>query len=166
MESTCSNQEKTVVLLKPDAHEYRVIEEIIDIIRNHEMHIEKRYRFARGSIPGNLLEDHYGNLPQNHRDNAVASMLSGEITALLCSGVNVVGRMRALGGTSFDPAKCEEGTIRKIFSRDTIESSIKEERSVRNIIHTSDSVESALREKEIWFDGKYQLNYIDESPGE
>ena len=163
MESTCSNQEKTVVLLKPDAHEYRVIEEVIEMIQNHEMRIEKRYRFAQGSIPGKLLEDHYSNLPENHRNNAVASMLSGEITALLCAGVNVVGRMRALGGTSFDPAKCEEGTIRKNFSRDSVEASIREGRSVRNIIHTSDSVESALREKEIWFDGKYQLNYSDES---
>ena len=164
MESTCTDIEKTVVLLKPDAHEYRVIEEIIDIIRTHEMQIEKRYRFTFGSIPKKLFEDHYCDLPQNHRDNAVASMLSGEITALLCSGVNAVRRMRSLGGTSFDPAKCEEGTIRKLFSRDTLEASVKEGRAVYNIIHTSDSVESALREKEIWFDGKYQLNYIDESP--
>lgn len=162
-EETMSNEEKTVVLLKPDAHEHDVIGDIISIIEDNGINVEKRYRFPCGSIPREMLEYHYDNLTEYDRKNAVEYMLSGDITALLCSGDNVIGRMRDLGGVTFKPEECKPGTIRKEFSRDTYAASKQEGRSVRNVIHTSDSAQSAERETEIWFGGKFELKYIDET---
>ncbi len=67
-------------------------------------------------------------------------MSSGPIVALLLEKENAIEDFRKLIGNT-DPAKAEEGTIRKMFA----------ESVQRNAIHGSDSVENAARETDFFF---------------
>lgn len=67
-------------------------------------------------------------------------MSSGPIVALLLEKENAIEDFRKLIGNT-DPAKAEEGTIRKMFA----------ESVQRNAIHGSDSVENAAREADFFF---------------
>jgi len=67
-------------------------------------------------------------------------MSSGPIIALYLEKENAIEDFRKLIGNT-DPAKAEEGTIRKMFA----------ESVQRNAIHGSDSVENAVREADFFF---------------
>ncbi len=67
-------------------------------------------------------------------------MSSGKIIALVLQKANAIEDFRKLIGTT-DPAKAEEGTIRKLFAK-SIQS---------NAIHGSDSDENALKEAGFFF---------------
>ncbi|OFX20510.1 MAG: nucleoside-diphosphate kinase [Bacteroidetes bacterium GWA2_31_9b] len=67
-------------------------------------------------------------------------MSSGPIIALYLEKENAIEDFRKLIGNT-DPAKAEEGTIRKLFA----------ESVQRNAIHGSDSVENAVREADFFF---------------
>jgi len=67
-------------------------------------------------------------------------MSSGPIVAMVLEGENVIARNRALMGAT-DPAKAERGTIRADFA-DSVE---------RNIVHGSDSPETARDEIRFFF---------------
>lgn len=67
-------------------------------------------------------------------------MSSGPIVALLLEKENAIEDFRKLIGNT-DPAKADEGTIRKMFA----------ESVQRNAIHGSDSPENAKREADFFF---------------
>jgi len=73
-------------------------------------------------------------------EGLVEFMSSGPIVALLLEKENAIEDFRKLIGNT-DPAKAEEGTIRKMFA----------ESVQRNAIHGSDSVENATREADFFF---------------
>lgn len=73
-------------------------------------------------------------------EGLVEFMSSGPIVALLLEKENAIEDFRKLIGNT-DPAKAEEGTIRKMFA----------ESVQRNAIHGSDSVENAAREADFFF---------------
>jgi nucleoside-diphosphate kinase len=73
-------------------------------------------------------------------EGLVDFMSSGPIVALLLEKENAIEDFRKLIGNT-DPAKAEEGTIRKMFA----------ESVQRNAIHGSDSVENAAREADFFF---------------
>ncbi len=62
---------------------------------------------------------------------------------------NVIVRSRELIGTT-EPVSAKQGTIRHLFSNDSYELAEKENRLIRNVIHASDSLESAKKEIKIW----------------
>ncbi len=61
----------------------------------------------------------------------------------------VIKKFRDVIGNT-NPAKAVVGTIRYIFSRDSLDKAISENRPVENVIHCSDSVEEARREINVW----------------
>lgn len=72
---------------------------------------------------------------------------SGPVVCMVWKGKNVVKTGRQMLGET-DPAKSMPGSIRGDFSIDI----------GRNIIHGSDSVESAQKEIELWF-GKEVVDF-------
>ena len=74
----------------------------------------------------------------------VEFMMSGPIVALVAEGNRVIEGFRKLAGTT-DPTTAEPGTIRGDLARD------QGTKVVQNIVHGSDSVESATREISIFF---------------
>lgn len=75
-------------------------------------------------------------------------MTSGPSVLLALSGEDAVAKVRAMNGAT-NPAQAAPGTIRHDFA-----SSIGE-----NIVHSSDSVESAAREVAFWFSPAELVEY-------
>jgi nucleoside-diphosphate kinase len=74
----------------------------------------------------------------------VEFMMSGPVVAIIAEGNRVIEGFRKLAGAT-DPTVAEPGTIRGDLARD------QGTKVVQNIVHGSDSVESATREIGIWF---------------
>jgi len=95
-----------------------------------------------------LLEKHYAE----HQDKPffeplVEFMMSGPIVAIVAEGNRVIEGFRSLAGVT-DPTVAAPGTIRGDLARD------QGTKVVQNIVHGSDSPESAAREIAIFFEGK------------
>merc|ERR1719354_633091 len=88
-----------------------------------------------------LLEEHYGDLMSKpFFPGLINFMTSGPVVSMCWQGKDVVKQGRAMLGET-DPLKSKPGSIRGDFSIDM----------GRNIIHGSDSVESANDEIKMWF---------------
>ncbi|NWQ80896.1 NDKM protein, partial [Columbina picui] len=88
-----------------------------------------------------LLDKHYQQLRQKPFYPALlAYMTSGPLVAMVWEGYNVVRSTRAMVGDT-DSAVAAAGTIRGDFSMHVS----------RNVVHASDSVETAQREIGFWF---------------
>jgi nucleoside-diphosphate kinase len=74
----------------------------------------------------------------------VEFMMSGPVVAIIAEGNRVIEGFRKLAGAT-DPTVAEPGTIRGDLARD------QGTKVVQNIVHGSDSAESATREIAIWF---------------
>ncbi len=134
--------EKTLVLIKPDAHQNGKASNIwaLYMYRGLNM-VQRRELDPTKESTKELLEAHYAeHLGRSYYDNLINFMTSGPITALVFEGEGVIERVRMLHGAT-DPAKAELGTIRAMFGTNV----------TKNAVHASDSVESAEREIAIWF---------------
>ena len=130
--------ERTLVLIKPDAMERKLMGEIITIYENRGLHISS-LKIIKPSIE--IAKTHY----IDHKDkpfyeSLVSYITSGEVCALVIEGDNVVTKVRKINGAT-DPLDADMGTIRGRFAISKSE----------NTVHSSDSVESAEREIKIWF---------------
>jgi nucleoside-diphosphate kinase len=84
------------------------------------------------------------------RQRNLEYLTCGPIVAMVLEGYGVISGVRKiLGSTS--PAAGDVGTIRDDYSLDTFYLADIVARSTRTMIHASDSVESAKREIDIWF---------------
>ena len=92
-----------------------------------------------------VLEQHYAeHVGKPFYEPLVEFMLSGPSVAIRLAGNRVIEGFRSLAGTT-DPTTAAPGTIRGDFGRDWGNG------PQENIVHGSDSVESAQRELAIWF---------------
>ncbi|NXJ44199.1 NDKM protein, partial [Ciconia maguari] len=124
-------QEKTLVLVKPDAVQRRLVGNVIQRFerRGFKLVAMKLLQADQG-----LLDKHYQQLRQKPFYPALlAYMTSGPLVAM------VRGRDGGVGDT--DSAAAAAGTIRGDFSMHVS----------RNVVHASDSVETARREIGFWF---------------
>lgn len=137
--------EKTLVLVKPDGVARGLVGEVIARIE------AKGYTIAAMRMlqaDRTLLEKHYAE----HQGKAffeplVEFMMSGPIVAIVAQGNRVIEGFRSLAGVT-DPTVAAPGTIRGDLARD------QGTKVVQNIVHGSDSPESAAREIAIFFEGK------------
>lgn len=128
----------TFTMIKPDAVQNGHIGDILAIILKNGFRIRAmKYTRLTPELAGKFYAVHrerpfYGEL--------CAYMSSGPIVAAILEKGNAVDDFRKLIGAT-DPAKADEGTIRRLFAR-----SISE-----NAIHGSDSDENALVEGRFFF---------------
>ncbi|XP_072916527.1 nucleoside diphosphate kinase 3 [Hemitrygon akajei] len=130
--------ERTFIAVKPDGVHRRLVGEII---RRFEKKGFKLIGMKMMKASEGLLKEHYIELKQKpFYDRLVKFMSSGPVVAMVWQGLDIVKTTRAMLGET-NPADSAPGTIRGDFC---VEVS-------RNVIHGSDSVESAVREIALWF---------------
>ncbi len=130
--------EKTFIMIKPDGVKKRIMGEIISRIER-KGYVITRVEIKR--ISRELAEKHY----QEHRgkpfyDSLIEHIISGPSMLMVVEGEGAVCALGKMVGST-DPNKAQPGTIRFDYAS-TI---------TQNIIHRSDSRESAEREIKLFF---------------
>lgn len=134
--------EKTLILVKPDGVARGLVGEVISRIESKGYSIDA-VRMLKADR--SLLEKHYTeHVGKPFYEPLVEFMMSGPIVAIVASGNRVIEGFRSLAGVT-DPTLAAPGTIRGDLARD------QGTKVVQNIVHGSDSPESAAREIEIFF---------------
>jgi nucleoside-diphosphate kinase len=134
--------EQTLVLVKPDGVKRNLIGEIIRRIETKGYVIVDMKKLTPSR---ELLAQHYAEHEgKPFYEPLVEFMASGDVVALRVEGNRVIEGFRALAGAT-DPTAALPGTIRGDLGRDW---GLKVQ---QNLVHGSDSVESATRELSLWF---------------
>lgn len=137
--------ERTLILVKPDGVRRGLVGQVISRIESKGYQITdlKLMNPTRA-----LLEEHYAeHKGKPFFEPLVEFMLSGPIVAMVAEGERVIEGFRSLAGVT-DPTVAAPGTIRGDLARD------QGTKVVQNLVHGSDSPESANREIAIFFGGK------------
>jgi nucleoside-diphosphate kinase len=135
---TSPSGERSLVLVKPDAVRRGLIGEIIGRFERKGLVVEQ---MVLRTMDAGLADQHYAE----HVEKAFypplkAFMTGGPLVALVLAGDDVVEVVRAMIGAT-DGRKAAAGTIRGDLSLSNRE----------NLVHASDSPESAKRELALWF---------------
>ena len=133
-----NNTEQTLSIIKPDAVERNLIENIKDIFINNNLTIKESKKI-------HITKDEAADFYKVHQSkpffNDLCNYLSsGQIVVMILEGENAVALNRKLMGAT-NPKDAEKNTIRKLFGI-----SID-----KNSVHGSDSIENARKEIEFFF---------------
>ena len=133
-----SNLEKTLSIIKPDAVERNLVEEIKSIFVKNNLYIKESKKI-------HITKDEASEFYKVHQskpfyDDLCSYLSSGPILVMILEGENAVSSNRKLMGAT-DPLKAEENTIRKLYGV-----SID-----KNSVHGSDSLENAKKEIKFFF---------------
>ena len=130
--------QQTLVIIKPDAVKRGLVGEIIGRYERKGLTIGKIKLLKPTS---ELLNEHYSeHVHKSFFNKLIEFMSSGEAVVMILEGVDAVDVVRTINGaTHYKDAL--PGTIRGAYALDLTE----------NLVHGSDSCESAKREIEIWF---------------
>ncbi|HEV1998125.1 MAG TPA: nucleoside-diphosphate kinase [Candidatus Dormibacteraeota bacterium] len=138
--------EQTLVLVKPDAVQRGLIGEIIGRMERKGLRV---LALKMMRMDDALARRHYSEHVEKPFFKGLAEFItSGPLVAMVLAGPNAVANVRGMMGAT-DPAKSAPGTIRGDLGL-TIG---------MNLIHGSDSPESALKEIEIFFEPRDVLEY-------
>ncbi|MCX6784594.1 MAG: nucleoside-diphosphate kinase [Candidatus Komeilibacteria bacterium] len=179
------HKEKTLVIIKPDGVQRTLIGEIIrryervglkliglkmivptleqakahylvnpDFPKNVGNKTKKAYEAEGKEFPFPSVEE-FG-LGILHKNAQYFS--SGPVVVMAWQGLGAVGLVRKItGGT--EPINSDVGTIRGDFTLDSYAMADTSERSIRNLVHASGSIEEADKELALWFTKEELLNY-------
>lgn len=131
--------ERTLILIKPDGVERGLVGEIIARIERKGLKLEA---LDLRTTSREVAEEHYAE----HKDKPffgelVDFITSGPLVAGIVSGPRAIDAWRQLAGGTDPVSKATPGTIRGDFALEVSS----------NVVHGSDSPESAEREIGIWF---------------
>lgn len=135
--------ERTLVLIKPDGVERKLIGKIISFYEERELNIIalKMIRAERKTA-----EEHYDEHKDKPYFNELIDYITEErICALVVEGENAVEIVRRINGNK-NPLESDLGSIRGKFASE----------KTRNLVHASDSEEHAEREISIWFKNEFE----------
>lgn len=130
--------EETLVLIKPDGVKRQICGEILTRYERKGL-IIKAMKLLQ--TPIELAQEHYAE----HKDKPffgelVDFITSGPVLAFVLAGKNAVTSVRTINGAT-NPVDATPGSIRGDYAL-TMDS---------NVVHASDSVDSAAREIQLWF---------------
>lgn len=135
--------QSTLVLIKPDGVKRQLTGTILARIEA-KGYVVSDLRLVQPDRA--LLEEHYAeHQGKPFFEPLVEFMLSGPSVAIRLEGDRVIEGFRSLAGTT-DPTTAAPGTVRGDLGRDW---GLKVQ---QNLVHGSDSEESAARELDLWFD--------------
>jgi nucleoside-diphosphate kinase len=132
--------DRTLILVKPDGVARGLVGEVISRIEAKGLRLVAA---ELRTLTADVAETHYAE----HRErpffgSLVEFITGGPLLALVAEGPRAVEAFRALAGAT-DPVKATPGTIRGDFALEV----------QNNIVHGSDSAESAAREIALFFPG-------------
>ena len=130
--------ERTYSMIKPDGVENRHVGEIISRIERAGLTLEKMELTM--VTPEQAAENYKEHKGKPFYDGLISYITSGPVVKMVVAGEGAVAVMRKLMGAT-NCAQAAPGTIRGDFGL-TVD---------RNVIHGSDSVESAEREIGVFF---------------
>ncbi len=133
--------ERTLVLIKPDGVERRLIGEIISRIEQKGLNIAT---LELRRVSEELASAHYAEHEGKPFFGSLLEFItSGPVVAAIVEGPRAVAAVRQLAGGTDPVEKATPGTIRGDFGLET----------QFNLVHGSDSADSAQREIALWFPG-------------
>ena len=132
------NKEQTLSIIKPDAVERNLIDDIKSIFIKNNLIIkdDKKIHITKEEA-AEFYKEHQS---KPFYDDLCSYLSSGPIVVMILEGTNAVLSNRKLMGAT-DPKNAEENTIRKLYGI-----SID-----KNSVHGSDSLENAKKEIEFFF---------------
>lgn len=162
--------EETLVILKPDALERRLVGAIIKRYEDTGLKVLD-IRFVR-KVRESLIDRHYpATMALSLGEKAMRAtkgitdpesqgmkvlerlrkyLTRGPVIAVRIGGEDAIQKVRRATGYT-DPATAEEGTIRGDYGTDSLAKSTEEERACENLVHASGDQEEAERELKLWF---------------
>ena len=133
-----ANVQRTFIMVKPDGVRRRLINTVIERIERKGFEIREMKLFT---IDESLAHKHYGEHSEKSFFGELVSFItSGPVVAMVVEGHEAVKGMRTLMGAT-DPMEATPGSIRGDYATIIGE----------NIVHGSDSPESAEREINLFF---------------
>ena len=131
--------ERTLLLIKPDGVERRLVGEIISRIERKGLTVAAlEMRIVGEELARRHYAEHDG---KPFFGSLLEFITSGPLVAAIVEGPRAVAAMRQLAGATDPVEKAAPGTIRGDFGLET----------QFNLVHGSDSTESAEREIALWF---------------
>lgn len=138
--------EKTFLMVKPDGVQRNVIGEIVSRFEKKGYHLSGAKLMQ---IPTELAEQHYGEHKERPFFGELVDFItSGPVFAMVWEGENVILTARQMMGAT-NPKDAAPGTIRGDFAVTV----------GKNMIHGSDSAESAEREIGLFFKEEELVSY-------
>lgn len=138
--------EKTFLMVKPDGVQRNVIGEIVSRFEKKGYHLAGAKLMQ---IPTELAEQHYGEHKERPFFGELVDFItSGPVFAMVWEGENVILTARQMMGAT-NPKDAAPGTIRGDFAVTV----------GKNMIHGSDSAESAEREIGLFFKEEELVSY-------
>tara|TARA_B100000963_G_scaffold346215_1_gene351169 strand:- start:1946 stop:2356 length:411 start_codon:yes stop_codon:yes gene_type:complete len=133
-----SNVEQTLSIIKPDAVERNLVEEIKNIFLKNNLIVKESKKI-------HITKDEAAEFYKVHQskpfyNDLCAYLSSGPIVVMILEGIGAVLANRKIMGAT-NPKEAEENTIRKLYGI-----SID-----KNSVHGSDSVDNAKKEIEFFF---------------
>jgi len=142
------NKERTFIMVKPDGVQRGLVGKIIQRFE------DKGFKLVAMKMvwpTEQLLKDHYADLAARpFFPGLVKYMSSGPVVPMVWEGLNAVKTGRVMLGET-NPKDSAPGTIRGDFCIQV----------GRNIIHGSDSVDSANKEIKLWFGDEKKKEVVD-----
>jgi nucleoside-diphosphate kinase len=138
--------ERTLILIKPDGVQRALIGRIVDRYEQRGLRIVGMKMLG---VPRDLAEQHY----DVHRDKPffaglIEFITSGPLVAMCLEGPNAISVCREINGAT-RPSQAAPGSIRGDLALDT----------GHNLVHGSDSPETAAREVALWFKPDELVDY-------
>ena len=133
-----SKMEQTLSIIKPDAVERNLVEDIKKIFANNNLNIKEIKKIQ-------ITKDEASEFYRVHQskpfyNDLCAYLSSGPIVVMILEGENAILSNRKIMGAT-DPKEADENTIRKLYGI-----SID-----KNSVHGSDSIENAKKEIDFFF---------------
>jgi nucleoside-diphosphate kinase len=131
--------ERTLVLVKPDGVSRGLVGEVITRIERKGLTLAA---LELRTVPRDLAEQHYAEHAEKPFFGSLLEFItSGAVVAAVVEGERAVAAFRQLAGGTDPVDKAAPGSIRGDFALET----------QYNLVHGSDSVDSAKREIALWF---------------
>jgi nucleoside-diphosphate kinase len=132
--------ERTLVLIKPDGVSRRLVGEVISRIERKGLSLAA---LELRNVERSVAEQHYAeHAGKPFYESLLEFITSGSLVAMVVEGENAIAAFRQLAGAT-NPVQSATGSIRGDFAVEV----------QYNIVHGSDSPESAKREIDLWFPG-------------
>lgn len=145
---------RTFIMIKPDAIKKELVFTILDELQSHGCLVIKQQDVI---VSSSLILSHYDDVINkvsipDFKDRILREFNGQVVTICILTHPTkeVIPYVRELIGAT-EPTKADPDSLRGKYADDDFERAHQEERLVRNLIHASDSEESANIEIQLWF---------------